>query len=351
MCVSTRVSGFGSAAPDAPLHSGGRRREGDDRLPPGRPVGRHLHLLKASVPASRGEPQGPPAVRQLDQRSTASSSTRPNPSRPRPTSATGSPVTSDAPAAQRSYLVPGPSNPTPMLPTTLPMPALAVAEVVRSARPHHPGVLVFSSSAGDLLITIPGQLAIKTIHGRNGDFSVGRLATSIGEFVLKNRTRPIFREGKVRRRFRHRRDSSLHVQRQRPHGHRDPRPSGRDDTVNIDALSRDEARQLVRRKSIDRRGGAGARAGNAPAKPKAKPRSPPDPLVDTTPFGSRSAPVSLRPRPRQMTRRCSALCAPGRDRETRCDRGSSCAASAARPSRQAGLRVRSVVPGWHLKAA
>src|SRR3546814_10580899 len=32
-------------------------------------------------------------------------------------------------------------------------------------------------------------------------------------------------------------------------------------------------------------------------------------------------------------------------REARCDRGSSCAASAARPSRQAGLRVRSVVPG------
>ena len=32
------------------------------------------------------------------------------------------------------------------------------------------------------MITIPGQLAIKTIHGRNGDFNVGRLATSIGEF-------------------------------------------------------------------------------------------------------------------------------------------------------------------------
>ena len=31
------------------------------------------------------------------------------------------------------------------------------------------------------MITIPGQLAIKTIHGRNGDFNVGRLATSIGD--------------------------------------------------------------------------------------------------------------------------------------------------------------------------
>lgn len=36
------------------------------------------------------------------------------------------------------------------------------------------------------MITLPGQLAIKTIHGRNGDFNVGRLSTSIGEFVIKN---------------------------------------------------------------------------------------------------------------------------------------------------------------------
>lgn len=34
------------------------------------------------------------------------------------------------------------------------------------------------------MITLPGQLAIKTIHGRNGDFNVGRLSTSIGEFVI-----------------------------------------------------------------------------------------------------------------------------------------------------------------------
>ena len=46
------------------------------------------------------------------------------------------------------------------------------------------------------MITIPGQLAIKTIHGRNGDFSVGRLATSIGEFVVKNAELDQYREGK-----------------------------------------------------------------------------------------------------------------------------------------------------------
>ena len=46
------------------------------------------------------------------------------------------------------------------------------------------------------MITISGQLAIKTIHGRNGDFNVGRLATSIGEFVIKNAELDQYREGK-----------------------------------------------------------------------------------------------------------------------------------------------------------
>jgi hypothetical protein len=81
------------------------------------------------------------------------------------------------------------------------------------------------------MITLPGQLAIKTIHGSNGDFNVGRLATSIGEFVVKNAELDQYRRRQVRGRFRHRRDPSFHVQRQRPHGHRDPRPPGRDDLV------------------------------------------------------------------------------------------------------------------------
>ena len=46
------------------------------------------------------------------------------------------------------------------------------------------------------MITLPGQLAIKTIHGRNGDFNVGRLATSIGEFVVKNAELDQYAEGK-----------------------------------------------------------------------------------------------------------------------------------------------------------
>ncbi|WP_211460845.1 DUF3275 family protein [Collimonas silvisoli] len=46
------------------------------------------------------------------------------------------------------------------------------------------------------MITLSGQLAIKTIHGRNGAFNVGRLATSIGEFVIKNAELEQYREGK-----------------------------------------------------------------------------------------------------------------------------------------------------------
>lgn len=46
------------------------------------------------------------------------------------------------------------------------------------------------------MITIPGFLAIKTIHGRNGDFNVGRLSTSIGEFVTKAAELEQYTEGK-----------------------------------------------------------------------------------------------------------------------------------------------------------
>lgn len=48
------------------------------------------------------------------------------------------------------------------------------------------------------MITIPGQLAIRTITGRNGDFNVGRLATSIGEFVIKDALLDQYTEGKYR---------------------------------------------------------------------------------------------------------------------------------------------------------
>jgi hypothetical protein len=36
------------------------------------------------------------------------------------------------------------------------------------------------------MITVPGTLFIRTLHGRNGAFSVGRLATGIGTFAVKD---------------------------------------------------------------------------------------------------------------------------------------------------------------------
>lgn len=48
------------------------------------------------------------------------------------------------------------------------------------------------------MITLPGHLAIRTISGRNGDFNVGRLSTSIGEFVIKDALLDQYNEGKYR---------------------------------------------------------------------------------------------------------------------------------------------------------
>lgn len=45
------------------------------------------------------------------------------------------------------------------------------------------------------MIKIPGRLFVKTIHGRHGPFNVGRLATSIGEFVIKDPQLEQFSEG------------------------------------------------------------------------------------------------------------------------------------------------------------
>lgn len=137
------------------------------------------------------------------------------------------------------------------------------------------------------MITIPGQLAIKTIHGRNGDFNVGRLATSIGEFVVKNAELDQYAEGKY--------EGDFAIAEIRPSTYS---ANGRMvieirallggmTLSNIDELSGDEARQLSPQEvdPIDEEAQA-----PAPAKPtapaKAKARNPRDPLVDTTPFGS-----------------------------------------------------------------
>jgi len=47
-----------------------------------------------------------------------------------------------------------------------------------------------------MLWNVPGQLAIRTISGRNGLFNVGRLVTDIGEFVVKDPELDQYKEGK-----------------------------------------------------------------------------------------------------------------------------------------------------------
>jgi len=140
------------------------------------------------------------------------------------------------------------------------------------------------------MITIPGQLAIKTIHGRNGDFNVGRLATSIGEFVVKNAELDQYTEGKY--------EGDFVIAEIRPSTYS---ANGRMvieirallggmTLSNIDALSRDEARRLSPQEvdPIDEETQAPA-PDTAKATAKSKSRSSRDPLVDTTPFGSEPA--------------------------------------------------------------
>ena len=143
------------------------------------------------------------------------------------------------------------------------------------------------------MITIPGQLAIKTIHGRNGDFNVGRLATSIGEFVVKNAELDQYTEGKY--------EGDFVIAEIRPSTYS---ANGRMvieirallggmTLSNIDALSRDEARRLSAQEvdPIDEESQAPAPdTTKATASPKS--RSSRDPLVDTTPFGSEPAAAS-----------------------------------------------------------
>jgi hypothetical protein len=138
------------------------------------------------------------------------------------------------------------------------------------------------------MITLPGQLSIKTIHGRNGDFNVGRLATSIGEFVVKNPELDQYPEGKY--------DGDFVVVEIRPATYN---ANGRlvieiravlggMTLSNIDDLSGDEAQRLSPQEvdPVDEETPA------ATPVPKAKPRGPRDPLVDTTPFGVEPAPLA-----------------------------------------------------------
>ncbi|KXU38342.1 hypothetical protein AXE65_01910 [Ventosimonas gracilis] len=137
------------------------------------------------------------------------------------------------------------------------------------------------------MITIPGQLAIKTIHGRNGDFNVGRLATNIGDFVVKNAELDQYDEGKY--------EGDFIIAEIRPATYTangrmviEIRAQLGGMTISsIDALNCDEAKRLSPQEidPLDEEAQAPvAAAPNAVAKEAS--RDPRHPLVDTTPFGS-----------------------------------------------------------------
>ncbi|CAJ2755690.1 Protein of uncharacterised function (DUF3275) [Burkholderia pseudomallei] len=133
------------------------------------------------------------------------------------------------------------------------------------------------------MITLSGQLAIKTIHGRNGDFNVGRLATSIGEFVIKNAELDQYAEGKY--------DGDFLVTEIFPWTY----PTGGRMVIEIrarlggmtlsaaDALSRDEASRLSPQEvdPIDEETSAAP-----PVPTTSSAGTTHDPLIDTTPFGT-----------------------------------------------------------------
>jgi len=151
------------------------------------------------------------------------------------------------------------------------------------------------------MITLPGHLAIKTIHGRNGDFNVGRLSTSIGEFVTKNAELDQYREGKY--------DGDFNIVEIRPSMYTTGGRMvielravlGGMTLSTIDSLSKDEAHKFSPQEvdPVDEETqNASAPAPSAtpePAPVAGEARSPSDPLTDTTPFGTKTASESAVP--------------------------------------------------------
>ena len=144
-----------------------------------------------------------------------------------------------------------------------------------------------------LPIVVPGQLTLRTIRGRNGPFNVGRLATAIGEFAVKDPELEQYPEGKYDGQFviRYIFPKSYPV----GGGMRfEIRASLDGMTLNgLDKLSRDEARSFAATDvdPLDEEQGAQPAATQAKSSKAPRPAKPApvqastDPLIDTTPFG------------------------------------------------------------------
>ncbi|MDN7435690.1 DUF3275 family protein [Burkholderia multivorans] len=143
-------------------------------------------------------------------------------------------------------------------------------------------------------VIVPGQLTLRTIHGRNGKFNVGKLDCQLGKFTIKDAELEQYPEGKYQGEFVLRyiflksypiSDGSM----------RSEMRANLDGMtlLGIDKLSRDEARSFGTQEVDPLDEEQGAQLAATPAKPAkasrpAKPapvQASADPLVDTTPFG------------------------------------------------------------------
>jgi len=146
-------------------------------------------------------------------------------------------------------------------------------------------------------IVVPGQLTLRTIHGRNGKFNVGKLDCQLGKFTIKDAELEQYPEGKYQGEFVLRyiflksypiSDGSM----------RSEMRANLDGMtlLGIDKLSRDEARSFGTQEVDPLDEDQGVQPVAMPAKhaktsKPAKPAKPApvqasaDPLVDTTPFG------------------------------------------------------------------
>jgi len=137
------------------------------------------------------------------------------------------------------------------------------------------------------MITIPGQLAIETRRGRYGNFNVGQLRTSIGQFAVKDPELDQYTEGKYDGEF-------VVVEiRQQTYATNGRIVSemraylGGMTLSNIDALTKDDAQRLAAQEPdpIDQEPKVATTAGPPPA---ATPVTEPAAQTDSTPESSPS---------------------------------------------------------------
>ncbi|WP_447843508.1 DUF3275 family protein [Pseudomonas aeruginosa] len=150
-------------------------------------------------------------------------------------------------------------------------------------------------------IIVPGQLALRTIHGRNGKFNVGKLECQLGKFTIKDAELEQYPEGKYQGEFVLRyiflkgypiSDGSMRFE---------MRANLDGMTLfGIDKLSKAEAHSFAPQEVDPLDEDQGTQPATTPAKPakasrSAKPapaQTSADPLVDTTPFGVDAPPAA-----------------------------------------------------------